>query len=294
MKSTRLSIPFGFLAASLALTLAACSTPDTSEPDAPQPSQNPSTGETQVPKGTSPFPSGAPADYQLGGAYAPPSGVTLVVRDSTAHPAPGMYNVCYVNGFQTQPADRNLWLNERRDLILFDGDGRPRIDPNWPDELMIDTSTAPKRDRLTDFVGSSIRRCARSGFQAVEVDNLDSYTRSGGALTIEDNLAFAKKLADLAHGLSMGMGQKNASELGARGRTEAGFDFAVTEECQHFTECGAYTAVYAQRVIDIEYTDDLGGTAEDVCADPSRPASTIIRDRNLVAPSSPDYHYHRC
>ena len=39
-------------------------------------------------------PANAGFDYQLGEAYAPPSGVTLVVRDRSASPAPGIYNVC--------------------------------------------------------------------------------------------------------------------------------------------------------------------------------------------------------
>lgn len=38
---------------------------------------------------------------------------------------PDFYNICYVNGFQTQPGERDLWLVQRRDLILIGGDGRP-------------------------------------------------------------------------------------------------------------------------------------------------------------------------
>lgn len=29
--------------------------------------------------------------------------MTVVVRDSTDMPEPGLYSICYVNGFQTQP-----------------------------------------------------------------------------------------------------------------------------------------------------------------------------------------------
>lgn len=48
-------------------------------------------------------------DYQLGGAYTPASGTTTVVRDRTASPAAGLYNICYVNGFQTQAVDADWW-----------------------------------------------------------------------------------------------------------------------------------------------------------------------------------------
>jgi len=48
-----------------------------------------------------PPPGGGGLDYQLGGAYDPPAGVDIVVRDSTDEPAAGVYSVCYLNGFQT-------------------------------------------------------------------------------------------------------------------------------------------------------------------------------------------------
>ncbi|MEU6155807.1 hypothetical protein ABZ816_38055 [Actinosynnema sp. NPDC047251] len=38
-----------------------------------------------------------------------------------------------VNGFQTQCGDRNVWLNQRRYLILKHSSGGPIIDPNQPD-----------------------------------------------------------------------------------------------------------------------------------------------------------------
>ena len=49
-------------------------------------------------------PVGGKLDYQLGGAYAPPAGVTIVSRDRKAAPGrAALYNICYVNGFQIQP-----------------------------------------------------------------------------------------------------------------------------------------------------------------------------------------------
>src|SRR6187399_2709907 len=52
-------------------------------------------------------------DYQLGGSYTPPAGVRIVTRDREDSPAPGLYNICYVNGFQTQPQDNAEWLRDR-------------------------------------------------------------------------------------------------------------------------------------------------------------------------------------
>ena len=42
-------------------------------------------------------------DYQLGGAYPLPAGVTVVVRDRQDAPAANAYSICYVNGFQASP-----------------------------------------------------------------------------------------------------------------------------------------------------------------------------------------------
>jgi hypothetical protein len=45
-------------------------------------------------------------DYQIGGAHTPPSGVRVVSRDRSSAPAPGLYNICYVNAFHAQPEER--------------------------------------------------------------------------------------------------------------------------------------------------------------------------------------------
>ncbi|HWO63007.1 MAG TPA: endo alpha-1,4 polygalactosaminidase [Umezawaea sp.] len=267
-----------------ALAFAACSV-------RPQPAV---VGEVSVPESPAArmFPVGALSDYQLGGAYPPPEGVTMVVRDSTAQPEAGLYNVCYVNGFQTQPAEREAWLRERADLVLFAKDGKPVVDPKWPDELLLDTSTVEKRARLATIVGATIAACAKAGFDAVEIDNLDSDTRSRGALTVENNLAFATQLAEAAHDKGLLIGQKNAAALGRRGKDEVGFDFAVAEECVAFDECAEYTAVYGQRVLAVEYTDNL--PARGVCGYAERPRATIVRDRDLVRPGEKGYSYQRC
>jgi hypothetical protein len=241
-----------------------------------------------------PPPANAVLDYQLGAAYTPPRGVNLVTRDSTATPAAGLYTICYVNGFQSQPADRDVWLNQRGHLVLKDSSGRPIIDPNWPDEFLLDTSTAAKRTELASIIGRTIDLCASKGFKAVEVDNLDSYLRSRGKLTVNNNLAYAKLLADRAHARNLAIGQKNSAEQAYRGRTEVGFDFAVSEECHRWEECSSYSDVYKSRVMNIEYTDDLRGTFEDVCADPDTPATTTLRDRYLVGPGQPGYAFDHC
>jgi hypothetical protein len=246
-----------------------------------------------TPSTAAPPPVGAIVDYQLGGGYAPAAGVGGVVRDSTDEPAAGLYSVCYVNGFQTQPDDRDAWLTERRDLVL-QRDGDPVIDENWPDELILDTSTAEKRQRIAAELADTLDRCASAGFDAIEIDNLDSYTRSDGLLSQDDAIALAALYATHAHAAGLAIAQKNAAELGARGRDEAGFDFAVAEECQRYDECSTYTDVWGGHVLDIEYTDNLRGDFADVCADRQVPTSTILRDRDLTTPDDSQYRFAAC
>ncbi|WP_144711534.1 endo alpha-1,4 polygalactosaminidase [Curtobacterium pusillum] len=237
--------------------------------------------------------SGIP-DYQLGGGYTPPSGVTIVERDSTDHPAAGKYSICYVNGFQTQPDDASMWKRDHPAALLRDDDGQPVSDPGWPDEMLLDTSTAAKRTEIVTVLTRSITRCADRGFDAVEFDNLDSWTRSHGALTRTDNLALASALVAAGHDHGLAVGQKNTPQLGASGRKTTGFDFVVAEECVHYQECSAYTKAYGEHVIDIEYSDETDRSWSSVCAGDDRPAMTILRDRDLVTPSSDDYVFEHC
>jgi methylaspartate ammonia-lyase len=66
-------------------------------------------------------------------------------------------------------------------------------------------------------------------------------------------------LIQRAHHAGLAIAQKNTSELARAGR-RAGFDFTIAEECQVYSECGAYTGAYGRESIEIEYPDN-GGTA---------------------------------
>ena len=192
------------------------------------------------------LPAGARVDYQLGGAYPPADGVAGVVRDRTAEPAPGLWSACYVNAFQTQPGSAD-WPE---DLLLHTPDGARVEDPDWPGEFLVDLSTPEQRERALAVVGPWVDGCAADGFAAVEADNLDSWTRSGGLLDAEDAAAFARLLVDRAHAAGLAVAQKNAPELTGAG---IGFDLAVTEDCGRYDECAGYTAEYGT-ARDVEHT----------------------------------------
>ncbi len=235
-----------------------------------------------------PPPAAAP-DYQLGAPYPAPAGVSVVARDRSAAPA-GAYAICYVNGFQTQPGELGAWPDE---VLLRGSDGELVHDPDWPDEVLLDTRTPAQRAAITAVVSPWITGCAESGYQAVEFDNLDTYTRSDGVLRRDDALALATQFVATAHGAGLAAAQKNAVE-DAPALRAAGFDFAVTEECAAYRECSVITAVYGAGVVDVEYTDNLPRSFTAMCADPQTPASVVLRDRDLVAPTTPGYHFALC
>lgn len=237
-------------------------------------------------------------DYQLGAAYDVPGGLDVVVRDATAEPAAGAYSVCYVNGFQTQPGEGAAWLQDHPDLVLRDATGEPVVDPDWPDEYVLDPSTAQQRAGILEVVGPVVTGCADAGFDAVEIDNLDTWTRfddlATGRIDEEGALQLAAAYVELAHDAGLAVAQKNAAEVAVLAHDELGFDLAVTEECAAYDECAAYTDVYGDHVLQVEYADELPAPFADVCDRADRAPLTVLRDRDLVGPDEDGYVREQC
>jgi hypothetical protein len=155
--------------------------------------------------------------------------------------------------------------------------------------MLLDTSTAAKRTELTAIVGSWIAQCKTDGFDAVEIDNLDSYSRSNGLLTQANNIAFMALLSGTAHGNGLAIAQKNSSELLGSVAT-MGTDFAVAEECNRYAECAAYQNAYGNLVYVIEYRSQDFQTG----CDEHPELSIVLRDLNVSTPSSSTYVYQGC
>jgi hypothetical protein len=193
-------------------------------------------------------PAGTDWDYQLGGARPVPAHVGIVERDRHASPMAGKYNVCYVNGFQTQADESRFWRRHHWRLVLKD-DGRPVVDSAWG-EWLLDTRTKAKRTALARILGRWTSRCAADGFDAVEFDNLDSFSRSHRLLTRADNKRYAALLVRAAHAAGLAAGQKNWASWDGRA---VGFDFAVAEQCGQYRECTSYVDHYGSHVLAVEY-----------------------------------------
>jgi hypothetical protein len=202
-------------------------------------------------------------------------------------PASGLFNICYINGFQIQTDEASWWQSQHPDLILRDGSGNPVIDTSW-NEMLIDVRSS-KRAAVADIVGGWIDGCQQAGFDAVEIDNLDSYTRSMSLLSADDAVAMEALFAQRAHADRLAIAQKNTSELVGR-RAELGTDFAVAEQCVHYQECPSYTAGYGNYVLVIEYqqADYTSGCAQ------FPQLSIVLRDLDLVPAGQPGYVFASC
>lgn len=219
-------------------------------------------------------------DYQLGGDGPLPEGVRVVARDwqDGTPPGDGVYAICYVNAFQSQPGVE--WPAE----VVSSAE-----DPDWPGEFAIDLSTPGRRSLAAASVATMVERCATAGFDGVEFDNLDTFTRFpdlgfGRAEAVE----YAITIVGLAHARGLAAGQKNTVELLGE---PIGFDFAVVEQCGEYDECGEFAAVYGELVFAIEYTEEgLAGA----CAALGNASTVIRRDLDLVPAGEPGHVYETC
>lgn len=228
-----------------------------------------------------PPPVGTHWDYQIGGVRTAPSSFGIIDRDRNAAPMAGRYNICYVNGFQTQADEKHFWRDSpgRWRLVLKDN-GHAVVDSVWG-EWVLDIRTPHKRARLSTIVGRWTDGCAAKGYDAVEFDNLDSFSRSHGLISRADARAYAALLTARAHDDGLAAAQKNWVELGDAG-PKLGFDFAIAEECGRWHECAGYIATYGAEVLDVEYRDqDLDW----VCS--HFPGLTVVRRDVDVSPSGP-------
>jgi hypothetical protein len=232
-----------------------------------------------------PFVRGARADYQLGGAYAPDDGVTIVTRDRT-EPSAGRFDICYINGFQAQTNERGWWESKHPELVLRGPNNKPVIDPNW-DEAILDISSAGKRTKLTTIVKGWVMGCAKAGYEAVEFDNLDTFTRFPTRIKKADAVDMAKRLIAISKQAGLLVGQKNSAELVSQ---KLSFDFAVTESCEVFDECQSYLDRFGDRVIMIEY--DREAFTRSCAAYPGR--IILLADRLLAREGEPGHRRAFC
>jgi len=110
-------------------------------------------------------------------------------------------------------------------------------------------------DVLAPIMAARFDVCRDKGFDGIEADLADGYTRdSGFPLTADDQLTYNRMLADLAHERGLSIGLKN--DLDQVSELVDDFDFAVNEQCFQYDECAPGLRGWAasgKAVFSVEY-----------------------------------------
>lgn len=214
-----------------------------------------------------------PFSYEISSPYGPSlPAAAWVSRAHEDTASSGKYNVCYVNAFQAQDTAGTGFPSA---ALLRTSGGSIVIDPDW-DEAILDTRTAASRAAITSVIYPYLDECASKGFRAVELDNLDTFTRFS-QLTQASNLALADALVAYGRSKGMAVAQKNTLELGSAGPQH--FDFLVNEECAANSECLDIPPVWGSKWVDIEYG---AGTFTTACSQVGATVSVNRRDVNVT------------
>jgi hypothetical protein len=105
----------------------------------------------------------------------------------------------------------------------------------WAGERWLDVR---RLDVLGPIMAARFDLCRAKGFDGVEPDNVDGYANDTGfPLTAAHQLAFNRRIADLAHARGLAVGLKN--DLDQIPALVDHFDFAVNEQCFEYDECDA-------------------------------------------------------
>jgi hypothetical protein len=183
--------------------------------------------------------------------------------------AKGRKVICYINA--------GAWEDWRPDASAFPASVLGTSN-GWDGERWLDIRRA---DVLGPIMAKRFDMCRRNGYDAVEPDNLDGYANASGfPLTADQQLAYNRLMADLAHARGMSIGLKN--DLDQLRELEPAFDFAVNEECYAYDECDLLKPFIAadKAVLHVEYS---GSTGTFCPATTSLRFSSMLKDLDLTA-----------
>ena len=129
---------------------------------------------------------------------------------------------------------------------------------DWAGERWLDVS---RIDLLTPIMTHRMKLAKNAGCDAVDPDNMDGFANRQEAglpnLTAAHQLAYNRKIADIAHSFGLGVGLKN--DLAQLGKLLDWYDFAINEQCFYYNECGMYTNTFIaadKPVFGVEYEGD--------------------------------------
>lgn len=151
------------------------------------------------------------------------------------------FSVCY---FSSQ------WEDWRPDSKEFPSEALGNKLDKWPGEKWLN----PKHPKVIELLLKRVELAKSKGCDAVDLDNIDSYTYSeskvGFKITMQDDLNLARKVCEKAASLGLGFAQKNGLEMIPA--LKDCVTLYINESCQEYKECDAYKNV-GKPVLNIEY-----------------------------------------
>ncbi len=151
----------------------------------------------------------------------------------------------------------------------------------WSGEWWLDIR---RIDLLGPIMQARLDLCASKGFDAVEPDNIMVYTEDTGfPISYEDNIRYARWLAQEAHKRGLAIGLKNGPEM-VDDLVEV-MDFAITEEAFYYDFAEDFLPFLqaGKAVFNAEYTDTDVDWEEACRRSRELGFSTILKHRDLDA-----------
>ncbi|MCX4747935.1 endo alpha-1,4 polygalactosaminidase [Kitasatospora sp. NBC_01287] len=156
--------------------------------------------------------------------------------------AKGRKVICYINV--------GAWESFRPDASSFPSSVLGSSD-GWKGEKWFDIRQISV---LQPLLAKRFDMCKEKGFDAVEPDLLEAYSNNSGfPVTADDQLAYNKMIAQLAHQRGLAVALKN--DVDQVPQLVDYFDFSVDEQCAEFQECDGLTPFIKQgkAVLHVEY-----------------------------------------
>ena len=162
---------------------------------------------------------------------------------NTLHNA-GKKVICYMSGGSSE--------NFRPDFLDFNESDMGKELDGWPGERWLDIRSA----NVLKIMNKRMDLAVEKGCDGVEPDNMDGFLQDTCFdLTKNDQLAYNRKLANMAHDKGLSIALKNTPDLVAQ--LVDYYDFSMVEECYTYNECTKYVPFINQNkpVFEVEYEE---------------------------------------
>mmetsp|Transcript_9873 Transcript_9873/g.18192 ORF Transcript_9873/g.18192 Transcript_9873/m.18192 type:complete len:326 (+) Transcript_9873:199-1176(+) len=160
--------------------------------------------------------------------------------------------ICYFSVGTSEPARSDYARNKARFEAV-----KLKEMADWPEEYWLDISS----DELKSLMEERFELAASKGCDGVEPDNVDCYDNTECREELSSSKEDVKEIQEeynkwqieIAHDLDLAIGLKNSLDLVDALVND--YDFAVSESCLEFKECGMYQPFFDQNkaVFHIEY-----------------------------------------